>query len=230
MFIQSFEVANLKKLNRMTRLPLVQLLNEAALRPWDFVVAGDARTYADLATPAGLKEVARYADGVGATKNLIVPRDATGKLLAPTTLIDDAHKAGLIVHAWTFRAENQFLPLDFRLGTRTPATQRARRPAEGAGPVLRAGAGRGVLRQPRHRRRRPRLPRLSLTGAFDIETAAAGTPPLPGRPPSHFDHSRTLDQGVCGRGCSSPSTKTSTCSLKKQSSPLIFGHSGIGSG
>jgi glycerophosphoryl diester phosphodiesterase len=53
---------------------------------------------------------------VGATKNLIVPRDATGKLLAPTPLIDDAHKAGLIVHAWTFRAENQFLPLDFRQG------------------------------------------------------------------------------------------------------------------
>jgi glycerophosphoryl diester phosphodiesterase len=116
-FIQSFEVANLKKLNRMTKVPLVQLLNEAALRPWDFTVAGDTRSYGDLATPAGLKEVARYADGVGATKNLIVPRDATGKLLAPTTLIDDAHKVGLIVHSWTFRAENQFLPLDFRLGT-----------------------------------------------------------------------------------------------------------------
>jgi glycerophosphoryl diester phosphodiesterase len=116
-FIQSFEVANLKKLNRMTRVPLVQLLNEAGLQPYDFVVAGDPRKYGDLATPAGLKEIARYADGVGATKNLIVPRDSTGKLLAPTTLIDDAHKAGLIVHAWTFRAENQFLPLDFRLGT-----------------------------------------------------------------------------------------------------------------
>ena len=116
-FIQSFEVANLKKLNRMTKVPLVQLLNGAALRPWDFTVAGDTRTYGDLATPAGLKEVARYADGVGATKDLIVPRDPTGKLLAPTTLIDDAHKVGLIVHAWTFRAENQFLPLDFRLGT-----------------------------------------------------------------------------------------------------------------
>jgi glycerophosphoryl diester phosphodiesterase len=116
-FIQSFEVANLKKLNRMTKVPLVQLLNGAALRPWDFTVAGDPRTYGDLAKPVGLKEVASYADGVGATKDLIVPRDPTGKLLAPTTLIDDAHKVGLIVHAWTFRAENQFLPLDFRLGT-----------------------------------------------------------------------------------------------------------------
>ena len=115
-FIQSFEVANLKKLNRMTRLPLVQLLSDTG-GPWDFVVAGDPRKYADLATPAGLQEIARYADGVGVNKNLVVPRDATGKLLAPTTLVRDAHRKGLVVHAWTFRAENSFLPLDFRVGT-----------------------------------------------------------------------------------------------------------------
>jgi glycerophosphoryl diester phosphodiesterase len=115
-FIQSFETANLKKLNGMTRLPLVQLL-DAAGRPYDFVVAGDTRTYADLAKPEGLSEIARYADGVGVNKNLIVPRDTTGKRLAPTTLIQDAHARRLLVHGWTFRAENQFLPTDFRIGT-----------------------------------------------------------------------------------------------------------------
>ena len=50
-------------------------------------------------------------------KNLIVPRDAAGRLLAPTSVIEDAHREKLIVHAWTFRAENQFLPVDFRIGT-----------------------------------------------------------------------------------------------------------------
>jgi len=114
-FIQSFEVHNLQKLNRMTRLPLIQLI-DATGKPFDFVVAGDARTYADLVTPAGLHEVARYADGIGVNKNLIVPRDATGKLLAPTSLIADAHAERLLVHAWTFRAENSFLPLDFQIG------------------------------------------------------------------------------------------------------------------
>jgi glycerophosphoryl diester phosphodiesterase len=114
-FIQSFEVHNLQKLNRMTRLPLIQLI-DAAGAPFDFVAAGDKRTYADLVTPAGLQEVARYADGVGVNKNLIIPRDATGKLLAPTTLIPDAHANHLIVHAWTFRAENTFLPRDFQIG------------------------------------------------------------------------------------------------------------------
>jgi glycerophosphoryl diester phosphodiesterase len=114
-FIQSFETANLKELRRRTRLPLVQLLNETG-RPYDLVVSGDPRTYADLATPQGLAELATYADGVGPSKNLIVPRDAAGNLLEPTSLVPDAHRAGLVVHAWTFRNENSFLPADFRQG------------------------------------------------------------------------------------------------------------------
>ena len=61
--------------------------------------------------------IAQYASGIGANKDLIVPRNASGALLAPTSLIKDAHKAGLIVHGWTFRAENTFLPLDFRVGS-----------------------------------------------------------------------------------------------------------------
>jgi glycerophosphoryl diester phosphodiesterase len=114
-FIQSFEVGNLKQLSRKTRLPLVQLL-DATGRPYDFVVSGDPRTYADLATPAGLAEIATYADGVGPNKNLIVPRDAQNRLTSPTTLVRDAHQAGLLVHPWTFRRENTFLPEDFRQG------------------------------------------------------------------------------------------------------------------
>jgi len=114
-FIQSFEVGNLKALSRKTRLPLVQLL-DATGRPYDFVVSGDPRTYADLATPEGLAEIATYADGVGPNKNLIVPRDAQNRLTSPTTLVRDAHRAGLLVHPWTFRRENTFLPEDFRQG------------------------------------------------------------------------------------------------------------------
>jgi glycerophosphoryl diester phosphodiesterase len=114
-FIQSFETANLKELHARTRLPLVQLI-EATGRPYDFVVAGDPRTYADLITPAGLAEIATYADGVGPNKDLIVPRDSAGNLQEPTSLVRDAHRAGLVVHPWTFRRENNFLPLDFRQG------------------------------------------------------------------------------------------------------------------
>jgi len=114
-FIQSFEVGNLKRLNRLTDLPLVQLIDEVG-RPYDFVVSGDPRTYKDLVTPAGLAEIATYADGIGPSKNLIVPRDAAGNLQEPTSLVGDAHRAGLVVHPWTFRRENNFLPADFRQG------------------------------------------------------------------------------------------------------------------
>jgi glycerophosphoryl diester phosphodiesterase len=114
-FIQSFETANLKELHAKTRVPLVQLV-EATGAPYDFVVAGDPRTYADLITPEGLAEIATYADGIGPNKDLIVPRDSAGNLLEPTSLVRDAHRAGLVVHPWTFRRENNFLPLDFRQG------------------------------------------------------------------------------------------------------------------
>jgi glycerophosphoryl diester phosphodiesterase len=115
-FIQSFETANLRRLDRMIDVPLVQLLQVAGA-PYDFVAAGDPRTYQDLVTPAGLRWVARYADGAGLEKQLIVPRDAAGNLGTPTTVVRDAHRAGLRVHAWTFRSENTFLSADFRIGT-----------------------------------------------------------------------------------------------------------------
>lgn len=114
-FIQSFETANLRKLSKLTDVRLAQLLDGAG-RPYDFTVAGDPRTYQDLVKPENLKWISTYADGIGTTKNLLVPRDASGKLLAPTNVVRDAHRVGLDVHAWTFRAENQFLPTDFRLG------------------------------------------------------------------------------------------------------------------
>ena len=116
-FVQSFEVSNLKALNRQIDVPLVQLLSGRSGRPYDFVVAGDTRTYGDLATPAGLRGIAGYADGVGPSKDYIVPRDATGRSLEPTTFVTDAHRAGLVVHPYTFRNENAFLPFELRSST-----------------------------------------------------------------------------------------------------------------
>jgi glycerophosphoryl diester phosphodiesterase len=113
-FVQSFEVGNLQALEHVLRVPLVQLFGAKTARPYDFVVSGDPRTYADLATPAGLASVAGYASGAGPSKDYIVPRDATGRSLPPTTFVRDAHRAGLVVHPYTFRAENTFLPLELR--------------------------------------------------------------------------------------------------------------------
>jgi len=112
-YIQSFETANLKALRKLTDLPLTQLIDSDG-RPYDWVLAGDPRTLAQMLAPQGLREIAAYADAIGVNKSLIIPRKADGSLAAPTALVADAHAAGLRVHAWTFRAENEFLPAQFR--------------------------------------------------------------------------------------------------------------------
>lgn len=117
-FIQSFEVANLRALREMTRLPLIQLLWLEG-KPFDVQTAGGTLSYDDMASADGLREIARYADGVGPEKHhFIIPLDAEGRLdvAHATAFVADAHAAGLMVHPYTFRAENHFLPSDHRHG------------------------------------------------------------------------------------------------------------------
>jgi glycerophosphoryl diester phosphodiesterase len=115
-FVQSFEISNLKALNKVLKVPLVQLLDSPDVKPGDVLAAGGTTTYGDLATADGLKGVAEYADGVGPFKDYIIPRDASAHSLPPTTFVADAHAAGLVVHPYTFRNENQFLPAEDRKG------------------------------------------------------------------------------------------------------------------
>ena len=129
-FIQSFEVSNLQYLNGLTNIKLVQLIDADDVnangslslvapyeRPYDFVVNGDSRTFADLLTQSGLNFVKSYADGVGPWKPYLVKTvddgiDRTGngilnindrRVDGPTGVITLAHAAGLLVHAFTFR-------------------------------------------------------------------------------------------------------------------------------
>lgn len=121
-FIQSFEVQNLKDLNQLIDVPLVQLLDAVDVgqngqlietKPYDFVVKNDPRTYGDLRTPQGLAEIATYADGIGPWKRMIVSVDANNNTLPPTTLVQDAHNAGLLVHPYTFRNESRYLAANY---------------------------------------------------------------------------------------------------------------------
>lgn len=105
-FIQCFEVGTLARLSARTELRLVQLV-EAEGAPADL----PAVPYEALVTPAGLAGVARYADAIGADIRLILNPDGS-----PTALVADAHAAGLEVHAWTLRRENDFLPPPLRIG------------------------------------------------------------------------------------------------------------------
>ena len=134
-FIQSFEQSNLRQLNRMTPVRLVQLVDANGVnadgtldytapfdRPYDWTVSGDprllARTFGFFATNEGLNEIRSYADGIGPWKRYIVSTTGTGsdsnrRLLPPTDLIERAHARGLLVHTWTFRNEQSRLVSDY---------------------------------------------------------------------------------------------------------------------
>ncbi len=114
--LMSFETTVLRRLAGRTGLPIVQLLGAAHRHPADLVAAGDPRTYADLMTPDGLSWIDDYADGIGPHTALVLPRDGGGAIHGPSTLVRDAHKRGLTVHAWTVRGENRFLPSNLRVG------------------------------------------------------------------------------------------------------------------
>jgi len=106
-FIQIFEVGPLQRLNKLVDTPLVLLVAPSG-GPYD---EPDMR-WADIISPAGLAEVAQYADGIGPW---------LGHALDPATmqatdLVANAHLAGLKVHPWTLRKENGFMPSALRSG------------------------------------------------------------------------------------------------------------------
>lgn len=105
--VQSFEPTSLKRVAaERLGVPLWQALGTTG-GPYDLVSAGDPTTYRDMMTPAGLARIAAYADWIGPDKSSLVG----------TSVLADAHAAGLRVGPYTFRAENQFLAAEFRRGS-----------------------------------------------------------------------------------------------------------------
>ncbi|WP_126225321.1 glycerophosphodiester phosphodiesterase [Burkholderia ambifaria] len=142
-YIQSFEVANLKTIRNRIKSSqpnwkLVQLMDEAGQRPYDFVKANDKHTYGDLSTRDGMREIASYANGVGPYKTSIIAVAADGTLQQPTPYVRYAHEAGLVVHPYTFRPENNFLPASLKDGG-TPATRNTAGSVREIQAYLRAG-------------------------------------------------------------------------------------------
>lgn len=126
-YLQSFEVSNLKYLKDQLGLhktikhaQIIQLYDAKTSQPADFVESGDTKTYADLATSQGLKDVAKYANGVGPSKGYILNFNDNGSVQT-TSFIPDAHTAGLKVHPYTFRPENNFLPTPLKCSQDKPA-------------------------------------------------------------------------------------------------------------
>ncbi|WP_327091745.1 glycerophosphodiester phosphodiesterase [Nonomuraea sp. NBC_01738] len=114
--VQSFEPSSLKRVAGELRVPLWQALGTTG-QPYDLKQAGDPTTYADMMTPAGLAKIAEYARWIGPDKSSAIPLNPDGSSGTPTTLVADAHKAGLKIGVYTFRSENQYLPPQLRRGS-----------------------------------------------------------------------------------------------------------------
>lgn len=121
--IQSFEIGNLKYLRGklaaggQDNIRLLQLLHAGGKQPYDVTAVGGTLDYARMMTPAGLREIATYADAIGPDARAVVPLTPAGTLGTPTALVHEAHAMGLEVHAYTFRPENAYLPRDLWLGS-----------------------------------------------------------------------------------------------------------------
>lgn len=117
--IQSFEMGNLRYLRdkigaKHANIQLLQLLGEKDGRPYDAVVSRQRTTYGDMMRPSGLREIASYADAIGASiKNVDLQ---SGAQETRSVLVDDAHAEGLKVVVYTFRPENHFLGSEFKDG------------------------------------------------------------------------------------------------------------------
>ncbi len=114
--IQSFETANLKALRKKTEVRLMQLIDGADTdpitgamvltppsdKPYDWVAAGRQGNNFDQLTPAGLNDIATYANIVAPWKRYLISFAGTRPVLHQD-LIDNAHARGLSVHTWTMR-------------------------------------------------------------------------------------------------------------------------------
>ena len=114
-WVQAFEPTALKGLARFSRVRRMQVI-EADGGPPD----GSGATYAQMLTADGLAAIRAYADAIAPSQNLVIDPNAA-IFPAPTTLVLDAHNAGLSVHTWSAQAENMILPKLLQKGDRRAA-------------------------------------------------------------------------------------------------------------
>lgn len=108
-YIQSFELSNLKELKKTTKVNLVFLMGEKHEIPFDFQQQKKTTTYGELTSNEELKKIASVASGIGPYKRLILPENDKGVLGPATDLVARAQALGLKVHPYTFRNDQKNL-------------------------------------------------------------------------------------------------------------------------
>jgi glycerophosphoryl diester phosphodiesterase len=110
--LQSFDASALRRLR--------SLLGDDGPRILQLV--GRSELYDPLVTPAGLREVSTYGQGLAPSRHRVLLRDEDDVLCGVSDLVQRGHDAGLAVIPWALRGENEFLPLHLRRGSDLAAT------------------------------------------------------------------------------------------------------------
>lgn len=118
-YLQTFDFNELKRIHNDLlpaldmKIKLVQLIAEndwnetfeldtdGSLKPYD---------YSWMHSAEGIKKLANYADGLGPALSMIVLPQSTKNNLIFSSLVNNAHSAGLEVHPYTFRLESNHIP------------------------------------------------------------------------------------------------------------------------
>jgi glycerophosphoryl diester phosphodiesterase len=117
-FVQSFDPIELQRIKQKLlpelnmQVKLVQLIAMTSWQETPIFQQGISTNYNYdwMLKAEAMVEIASYADGIGPWKNMLINGENVTKKKRSNGLLEAAHKAGLFVHPYTFRADSGRIP------------------------------------------------------------------------------------------------------------------------
>ena len=102
-FLQTFSFEELKEIR-------TNIFPEVGVEIDLILLVGNKNTYPWIFEEGGMEKIAKFADGIGPDKGLVIFRESTASNTQVTPLVSRAHAAGLKVHPYTYRLDTGQIP------------------------------------------------------------------------------------------------------------------------
>ena len=102
-FLQTFSFEELKEIR-------TNIFPEVGVEIDLILLVGNKNTYPWVFEEGGMEKIAKFADGIGPDKGLVIFRESTTSNTQITPLVSRAHAAGLKVHPYTYRLDTGQIP------------------------------------------------------------------------------------------------------------------------
>lgn len=102
-FLQTFSFEELKEIR-------TNIFPEVGVEIDLILLVGNKNTYPWIFEEGGMEKIAKFADGIGPDKGLVIFRESTESNTQVTPLVSRAHAAGLKVHPYTYRLDTGQIP------------------------------------------------------------------------------------------------------------------------